>query len=125
MTDATAQVFEAIAERGHDPVLQKASGTVRFDLRRGKQTERWLIAIDKGNVAVSHANADADCILRTDKALFERIVSGEVNAMAAVLRGAVAIEGDPTLLTIVQRLVPRSPQPGRRQPAAATGRSRR
>ena len=32
MTDATAEFFDALVERGHESLLEKATVTVRFDL---------------------------------------------------------------------------------------------
>ena len=90
MTDATTEFFEELAARGHEPALAKATGTLRIDLRDGgARAERWLITITKGDVAVSHRNAKADCVIRVDRTLFDRIASGETNAMAAFLRGAM------------------------------------
>ena len=39
MTDATAAFFDALVERGHEPLLEKATVTVRFDLKQGKKTD--------------------------------------------------------------------------------------
>lgn len=110
MTDATTRFFEAVKARGHEPRLEKVRGTLRFDLTNGKQTNRWLVAIDKGEIAVSHRNARADCVVRTDSGVFERIASGDANPVTAVLRGAMAIEGDPQMLVQFRRLFP---APGR------------
>jgi putative sterol carrier protein len=44
--------------------------------------------------------------MRADRKLFGRMASGKVNAFAAVLRGAITIEGDPRLLVLFQRLLP-------------------
>lgn len=104
--DATAEFFDALEARGHEPMLEKATGTLRFDLTDGKRTTRWLVAIDRGAVSISHANAKADCVVRTEKKLFDRIASGKQNAMAALLRGRVELRGDPTLLLPFQRLFP-------------------
>jgi putative sterol carrier protein len=113
MTDATTEFFQGLATRGHEPVLAKATGTLRFDLRYGgARAERWLITIDKGDVAVSHKNAKADCVVRADRALFEGIANGESNAMAAFLRGAVEIDGDRGLLLAFQRAFPGPPRKG-------------
>lgn len=106
MTDATAEFFEELGRRGHEPLLDKATGTLRFDLRRGKRIGRWLITIDKGDVTVSHKNAKADCVVRAEGGLFDRIASGRENAMAAVLRGAIDLEGNQGLLLPFQRLFP-------------------
>ena len=84
-TDATAEFFGALAERGHVPMLEWAKGTVRFELADGKRVDRWHLVVDKGDLAVSRRNARAECTFRTDKALFERIAKGEANATAAVL----------------------------------------
>ena len=46
MVDATAEFLDALVKRGHEPLLEKTSGTVRFDLRDGRKTERWLVAHD-------------------------------------------------------------------------------
>ena len=66
--------------------------------------------IDRGDLAVSHRNAKADCVIRAEKALFDRIATGEENAVAAVLRGAIDIEGNRQLLVIFQRVFPAGPE---------------
>jgi putative sterol carrier protein len=106
MRDATAGFFDELEARGHEPMLEKATGTLRFDLTDGKRTTRWLVAIDKGAVSVSHRNAKADCVVRAEKKLFDNLARGKQNAMAALLRGAVELRGDPTLLLPFQRLFP-------------------
>ena len=108
--DATTEFFEELGSRGHEPLLEKATGTIRFDLSNGKRKARWLVTVKKGDVTVSHANARADCVTRADQGLFEQIVTGEENAMAAVLRGAISVEGRPELLVYFQRLFPGPPR---------------
>jgi len=123
MTDATTEFFDGLARRGHEPLLGKATGTMRVELVNGKETERWLLTVDKGDVTVSHKNAGADVTLRTDKASFEGIAGGKVNATAAVLRGELAVEGDWELLVLFQRLLPGPPRsrPGDAPPATGDG----
>jgi len=106
-SDATAEFFDELAGRGHEPLLRKAKGSARFDVVDGKRTERWLLTIDKGDVRVSRRNAAADCVVRADKAFFDRAVAGERNFLAAGLRGDVTVRGDPKLLVLLQRLFPR------------------
>ncbi len=123
MTDATTAFFDGLRQRGHEPMLEKVKATMRFDLARDDGTDRWFVAIDKGDIAVSRRNARADCVIRADRALFDGIASGEVNAMAAMLRGAIGVDGEPGLVVLFQRLFP-GPA-GSRDPRAAAGYARR
>jgi putative sterol carrier protein len=109
MADATALFFDELARRGRVPLLSDAAGTVRLELVSDSGVEIWRVALDHGHVAVSHDEGDADCVVRGDKALFDGIAGGEVNAMAAVLRGALTFEGDPELLVRLQRVFPPPP----------------
>jgi putative sterol carrier protein len=125
MTDATAEFFDALVARGHEPLLEKATGAVRFDLKDGKKTDRWLVAVVKGDLAVSRQNLRADCIVTADKSLFDGIASGKTNAMAALLRGAMSVEGDVQLLVHFQRLLPGPSRSRRPRPTAAPARRKR
>jgi putative sterol carrier protein len=125
MTDATAQFFDALVERGHEPLLEKATGTVRFDLKDGSKTDRWLVTVIKGDFTVSRQNLRADCVVTADKSLFDGIVSGKTNAMAALLRGAMGVEGDVQLLVLFQRLLPGPSRSRRPRPTAASARRQR
>jgi len=121
VSDSTPAFFEALGKRGHVPLLEKITGTVRFEIVDGKRVERWLLTVDKGDVAVSRKNVRADCTLRADKAVFEQLGSGKMNAMAATLRGDIAIDGDSSLLVPFQRLLPGPPRRHRRRRPTATG----
>ena len=125
MTDATTEFFRDLAARGHEPLLENATGTVRFDLSNGGRTGHWLVTIKKGDVAVSRENARADCVAHADKSLFDGIVKGEVNTLAAMLRGKVGVEGDTELLVLFKRLFPGPPGPTRRTPASRSSRTKR
>jgi putative sterol carrier protein len=109
-TDPTARFFEELAARGEEPLLRKASGSTRFDLVDGKRTLHWLVSVDRGRIAVSQKNASADCVIRTEKAVFDKVASGALNGVAAVLRGDIGVEGDWRLLVRIQRLFPSSPR---------------
>ena len=106
MTDAASELFERLGAVGELPVLKRARGVLLFELTVGKRAERWRVSVDRGKVGLLRGNGPADCVLRADRKLFNRIASGDVNAFAAVLRGAVTIEGDPRLLVLFQRLLP-------------------
>jgi len=106
VSDTTAEFSLELGGRGPEPVIGKGQGTVRFELSSGTHTDRWLVGLDKGMLIVSKKREAADCTVRAEKRLFEGIVDGSVNLMAAVLRGALTIEGDPAPLFLLQRLFP-------------------
>ena len=105
MADATAALFESLKERGHEPLLGSAEGTIRFELTNGRG-ERWLVTLGGGDVAVARAGRKADCTVRTRKEVFESLASGRANALAATLRGELTVEGDLELFTLFQRVFP-------------------
>lgn len=109
--DPTARFFAELAAREHEPLLRKASGSTRFDIVDGRKTRRWVVSVDGGDIAVSSTGTDVDCVVRVPKAVFDKVAGGRLNAVAAVLRGDVEVEGDWRLLVRMQRLFP-----GRRPP---------
>ena len=119
MPDPTTRFFDELAARGHERFLEKAHGTMRFELRRNGRTDRWLLTVDDGDLAVSRKGGPATCIVRTEKSVFDGMAVGEVNAAAAVIRGDVEIEGDSELLVMFQRLLPSPPH----QPVPKRGES--
>ena len=110
MADATADFFAELGTRGHEPLLRRATGTFRFEVT-GERPERWFVDVKKGDVVVSHSRAKADCTVRADRQVFDAIMSGRANALAATLRGTAAIDGDVSLLATFQRLFPGPPSP--------------
>lgn len=118
--DGVVEFFRELGRRGHEPLLAKVTGRVRFDLVDGGRTDRWLVAVDRGGTAVSHKGGPADCTIRADRALFERLCRGEENATASVLRGALVCSGDVELLFAIQRIFPGPPR-GRRPESGVRG----
>ena len=124
MTDLTAEFFDDLAQRGHEPLLGNASGTMRFDIADGKKIETWFVRIDKGDLSVSRSGGAADSTLVASKALFDRLAGGRASAVAEVLRGRLTIEGDWRLLVLFRRILP-GPSTTKLRMPARTGRSRR
>jgi predicted lipid carrier protein YhbT len=110
MADTIKEFFQELVDRGHQPLLAKVRGTVRFDLVGGDgAADNWLVTVDHGDLMISQDKAAADCTIRADKALFERLIQGEENAIASTLRGALVCNGDVELLFAIQRLFPGPP----------------
>ena len=109
-SDPAARFFEELAGRGHEPLLRKATGSTRFDIVDGSRTRRWIVEVDRGDISVSTGAGEASCVLRADKAVFDKVVTGQLNAVAAVLRGELQVDGDWRLLVRMQRLFPGRPR---------------
>jgi putative sterol carrier protein len=104
MVNGSAEFFNDLSQRGHEASLEKVTGTLRFDLVHGKQTDRYYVAVTKGDIAVSDDDITADCVVRAERALFDSVVNGDTNPMAATLRGALTVEGDVQLLLRFERI---------------------
>jgi putative sterol carrier protein len=111
MASTTADFFEDLGRQDHVPALERLTGKLRVELSDGDETDRWLVTIDRGDVAVAHRGGKADCVIQTDREVFEGLATGRVNAVAAMLRGLVGVEGDMNLLVLFQRGFPGPPRP--------------
>ena len=108
--DPAATFFDELGRRGSEPLLRKVSGRVRFDVVDAADTDSWLVAVDDGELTVTREAGAADCTIRADRAVFDEVVAGRANAVAAVLRGALACHGDLELLFAIQRVFPDPPR---------------
>ncbi|HKE63916.1 MAG TPA: SCP2 sterol-binding domain-containing protein [Micromonosporaceae bacterium] len=105
MANATEEFFDELGRRGHEPLVARVHGALRFDVTQHGKTDVYRLIIDGGHLTVSRDPGHADCVIRVDRAVLDGIVSGRMNAMAALLRGALAAEGDPEMMVIFQRLM--------------------
>jgi hypothetical protein len=106
VTPVVEQYFDVLNSRGYEPKLRQVAGTVRCDLDTEGHTEHWLVRIDHGYLSVSRDNIEADCVVRTDEETFGRIVSGQLDALVALLRGMAVFEGSEELILALQRMLP-------------------
>jgi putative sterol carrier protein len=122
MGAAITDFLDELSRRGHEPLLETTTGTIRLELLEdGKPSERWLVSIDKGDVDVSHRSGKADCTVRAPEELLDGMASGEVNPLAAVLRGQVFVDGETRILVRFQRLYPSPPRKAARTSRKAGG----
>ncbi|HWG97806.1 MAG TPA: SCP2 sterol-binding domain-containing protein [Pilimelia sp.] len=106
MGDAATVFFRELADSGYQPLLRRAEGSIRFELDSDAGTASWLVTISHGVPAVSRRKGRADCVVRAEQALFNRLVTGEANMMAAMLRGQVTTTQErPELLVLFQRFM--------------------
>jgi hypothetical protein len=107
--DPVTRFFAALAEPGHLATFAGESATLRFDIGDGKDIERWHVTVNKGDVTVTRQNRSADAVVRIQRPHFEAIVSGRLNAQAALLRGLLTCEGSVSALMMFQRCLPGPP----------------
>jgi hypothetical protein len=122
MAITTEEFFADLGQRKHVPLLEGATGTIGFDLMRDTLSEHWLLAVSNGDVSVSRDMTDADCHVRADRELFDRILLGEEYLQSALLRGVVALEGNLEWVFLFERLLPGPQGPRQRRAVAEIGR---
>jgi hypothetical protein len=113
--DPISQFFADLAAPGHLATFEGHSATLRFDVDDGGQAQHWYLTISNGDVAVSRQNTvtrqnkGADAVIHVERPQFEAIVTGTMNAQAALLRGALICEGSMAALMVFQRCLPGPP----------------
>ena len=108
MANELEEFTAQLGYRGHVRLLAGTSGTVLVELDDDGRTERWYVTVKRGDVSLSKSlpkgvSAPA-CTLRTTAATFKAIRTGQLNLLAAVLRGLLDIEGRVALLVALQGL---------------------
>ncbi len=94
MGDVIADFLADLERADDEPVLRRATGTLRFELEHAHATQRWLVTMDRGRVSVSRANAAANCVVRGDRTTLERVITGQLNPLASLLRGRLRADID-------------------------------
>jgi hypothetical protein len=119
--DPTAEFFDGLARRRHEPLLERMSYVLRFDLGDGERREHWTLAVRRGDLAVARGDFDParrpdmqgadqpDCVITASRATFDRIAGGETKPVTAWLRNQIAVEGRLQPLIMLERLLPGPP----------------
>jgi len=106
MADPAPQLVGILTKQKHIPSLESTSGTIRFDLQHGHDLAHWYVRITKGDIEVSQSGDEADCVVSGEASVLAAVAAGRMNAMAAVLRGAIQVQGKAILIGQLQRLFP-------------------
>jgi hypothetical protein len=113
--DPINDFFAALAEPGHLATFEHEVGTVRFDVPDAMakadvtDVEHWHVTIDDGDVTVTREPLPADATIRIARPYLELMVTGRLNAMAAMLRGLLTVDGTVAALMMFQRCLPGPP----------------
>jgi SCP-2 sterol transfer family len=103
--DPAEEFFERLNHCGYEPRLMRFPGTIRFELDRDQAAEHWLVRIDQGGIQATREDAAADLTIKADRAAFNRVLSaggGARDIMAAYVRQAIMVEGDPRMLYVLR-----------------------
>ncbi|HEY2506127.1 MAG TPA: SCP2 sterol-binding domain-containing protein [Streptosporangiaceae bacterium] len=107
--DPISQFFAEFAAPGHLATFEGDSATLRFDVDDDSQVQHWYVAVRDGDVAVTRQTDAADAVIQVDRPIFEAIVTGRMNAQAALLRGVLSCAGSMAALMMFQRCLPGPP----------------
>jgi SCP-2 sterol transfer family len=88
--DTVSRFFGELAEAGHLATFERQS-------------------VQDGDVSVTRENKPADGTVRMERQHFAAMVTGRLNAMAAILRGLLTLEGNMAAAMTFQRCLPGPP----------------
>ena len=113
-TGPISDFFAALTAPGHLATFEHESATLRFDVPAGPgvdvaNVEHWHVTVHDGDVTVTRQQIAADAIVRVARPYLEAIVTGRLNAQAAILRGLLTCEGSMAALMMFQRCLPGPP----------------
>ncbi|MEU1244441.1 SCP2 sterol-binding domain-containing protein [Micromonospora parva] len=102
---ATAEQYLRQLDTGRRPDLpETTAGTLRLDVRDDGSTDHWYLTIADQHVQVTRSAEDAELVVRADRAVFDRMVRGELHPGAGLLRNEVTVHGNVQLLMLLRRI---------------------
>jgi putative sterol carrier protein len=110
MSDPVEDFFNALAQRGYEPMLHHNQGSIRFDLKDGDTVDHWRVMIDMGKVTVGRDDAPADTEVTEDRANMVDAIQGKQTVMVAIGLGQMWVSGDIEQLVSFQRLFAQQPE---------------
>ncbi len=107
--DPVGDFFTTLAAPGHLATFERESATLRFDVADGDQVERWHVTVNDGDTTVTRGMDPADVVVGIDRVRMAELVTGRLNAQAALLRGLLTCEGSAAAAIMFQRCLPGPP----------------
>lgn len=114
MGEATERFFEALPARASTVLRQPVSGTLQINLIGDGRTEHWYVELRTGVVRVSRQRRQTDAVWQSSATLFDQLVTGEAQSIAAMLRNETTLSGNVLLFLAFRRFFP--DPPGTRDP---------
>lgn len=107
----SAEFFDELARRGHEPMLERVTAKLRFEITDGGGDGgalTRLVSIDHGDLHISADQSEADATITCSGSELDDLVTGRTSAVASLLRGTLAARGDLELMVLAQRLFSRN-----------------
>lgn len=114
MAEATERFFESLPARAPEVLRGLVSGALQIELSNGDRIDHWLVRMRPGAIEVRRERGPADAIWYSSEDLFDRLVTGRAQGVAAVLRNESTFSGNVVLFLAFRRFFP--DPPGTRDP---------
>ncbi|TML17711.1 MAG: SCP2 sterol-binding domain-containing protein [Actinobacteria bacterium] len=95
------EFFDSLEGRADASKTAGMTNSYLFDI---EGAGKWTVRVDDGKVSVSEGGDDADAVITTSEATFEKIVSGEQNPTSAYMTGKLKVKGDMGAAMKLQKL---------------------
>ena len=95
------EFFDSLEGRADASRTAGMTNSYLFDI---EGAGKWTVKVDDGTVSVSEGGEDADAVITTSEATFEKIVSGEQNPTSAYMTGKLKVKGDMGAAMKLQKL---------------------
>src|SRR5437016_14313496 len=95
------EFFDSLESRADASKTAGMTNSYLFDI---EGAGKWTVRVDDGKVSVSEGGDDADAVITTSEATFEKIVSGEQNPTSAYMTGKLKVKGDMGAAMKLQKL---------------------
>ena len=95
------EFFDSLASRADTSRTAGMTHSYLFDI---DGAGKWTVKVDDGEVSVQEGGEDADAVITTSEATFEKIVSGEQNPTSAYMTGKLKVKGDMGAAMKLQKL---------------------
>jgi putative sterol carrier protein len=95
------EFFDTLESRTDASKTAGMTNSYLFDI---EGAGKWTVSVDNGKVSVIEGGEDADAVISTSEATFEKIVSGEQNPTSAYMTGKLKVKGDMGAAMKLQKL---------------------
>ena len=95
------EFFDTLESRADTSKTAGMTNSYLFDI---EGAGKWTVNVADGKVSVTEGGEDADAVITTSEATFEKIVSGEQNPTSAYMTGKLKVKGDMGAAMKLQKL---------------------